>query len=293
MSNQPFPSVSSGETLKKIRKNKNYTQKFVTEGIISQSTYSKIEAGMVEPSYTKFIQLLKRLDMTEEEFRLLQNNEMDEREEIIHDFFLLNYNDQAALEVIKERIQAYTQLSDDVLVKDLGHICDAMLLIMKDRDYKKASKYALKVWKRLEKFDQWYLMEFRLINSILFVFPLESVIQIGERINDQLKAYNTRESRTLMNNMQINLSLVLIRNQEYELALHHLDELATRFQEERNYYFLAIAYLRKGVALTKLDRPEAEQFLAKAKKIIAVFEEPDLESALLNEIDFYTKETEK
>ena len=97
-----FDKPTSGETLKKIRMSKKYTQKFVTEGIISQSTYSKIERGEVEPTYSKFMALLKRLDVSPEEFNYLSNDHSQtDRDKIINDFFLLNYNDSADLVLIR------------------------------------------------------------------------------------------------------------------------------------------------------------------------------------------------
>lgn len=288
MTNKASKKTPIGDTLKKIRKNKNYTQKFVTEGVIGQSAYSKIERGFIEPSISKFQNILRRLDMEEEEFRYLMGQELSEREELIQSFFLQNYNDQTILEGIKARVKDYLVENNDYLLQDIFYICEALLLIIKDRDYKKAATFANKVWKRLEKYDQWYLMEFRLINSILFIFPVESVLEIADRMNSQLKAFNSRESRVILNNLQINISLVLIRNGAYDSALSHLNELSQRFREERNYYLLAIVYMRKGIALSLLNNPEAEIFLEKSLRLVEAFDEKDLELAFLDEIKHYT-----
>lgn len=288
MTNKASKKTPIGDTLKKIRKNKNYTQKFVTEGVIGQSAYSKIERGFIEPSISKFQNILRRLDMEEEEFRYLMGQELSEREELIQSFFLQNYNDQTILEGIKARVKDYLVENNDYLLQDIFYICEALLLIIKDRDYKKAATFANKVWKRLEKYDQWYLMEFRLINSILFIFSVESVLEIADRMNSQLKAFNSRESRVILNNLQINISLVLIRNGAYDSALSHLNELSQRFREERNYYLLAIVYMRKGIALSLLNNPEAEIFLEKSLRLVEAFDEKDLELAFLDEIKHYT-----
>ncbi len=288
MTNKASKKTPIGDTLKKIRKNKNYTQKFVTEGVIGQSAYSKIERGFIEPSISKFQNILRRLDMEEEEFRYLMGQELSEREELIQSFFLQNYNDQTILEGIKARVKDYLVENNDYLLQDIFYICEALLLIIKDRDYKKAATFANKVWKRLEKYDQWYLMEFRLINSILFIFSVESVLEIADRMNSQLKAFNSRESRVILNNLQINISLVLIRNGAYDSALSHLNELSQRFREERNYYLLAIVYMRKGIALSLLNNPEAEIFLEKSLRLVEAFDEKDLELAFLDEIKYYT-----
>lgn len=290
MSIQGSEKISIGEILKKIRVSKNYTQKFVTKGIIGQPTYSKIERGEVDPTYPKFVSILKRLDISEEEFHfLMDDTERSEREEIIHSFFLLNFNDITSLTDIKRKIYDYLEHQNDYILNDIYFICEALILISKDNDYKRAVLYANKVWKRLETFDQWYLMEIRLINSILFIFPTESAVHIAERIVGQLKSYDTRESKILLNNIQSNLALLLIKNKEYEFALRHLNELITKFKEERNYYYLAIIYIRKGITLLLLDEKSDVDFIEKGLNLVRAFEEPELEKALLNEIKFYAK----
>lgn len=290
MENQPFHRLSVGETFKKIRKNKNYSQKFITNGIIGQSTYSKFERGKVDVSYPKFNQLLKRLDMNEEEFHyVMDETEEDERDLIIQSFFLLNHNDYDELIGIKDRIALYLEGKEDYVLQDIGFICEALILIVKDRDYQKAVVYANKVWGRLQKFDQWYLMEVRLLNTILFIFPLESLLEISNRMMVQLIHYNTRESRIILNNIQTNLSLVLIRNEEYALALEHLNELTTRFKEERNYYLLAIAYMRKGITLSLLEDESSAEYLEKAMQLVNAFDDAGLAEAFDDEISHYTR----
>lgn len=290
MTNQRSKKDSVGDVLKKVRLSKNYTQKFVTNGIIGQPTYSKIERGEVDPTYLKFISILKRLDISEEEFHfLLDENVRSEREKIIEEFFLLNFNDASSLMKIKEKIRTYLDTQNDYILNDIFYICEALMLISVENNYKMAIIYANKVWKRLEKFDQWYLMEIRLINAILFIFPTESAVHIAERIVAQLKNYDTRESKVLLNNIQSNLGLLLIKNKEYELALGHLNELILKFKLERNYYYLAIIYIRKGIILRLLDAKNEVDFIEKGLNLVRAFEEPELEKALVNEIEFYTK----
>jgi transcriptional regulator with XRE-family HTH domain len=43
-----------GSIFKKVRKNKGYTQKYVTNGILTQGAYSKFEQNMTEISATSY-----------------------------------------------------------------------------------------------------------------------------------------------------------------------------------------------------------------------------------------------
>lgn len=146
---------------------------------------------------------------------------------------------------------------------------------------------ANRVWKRLERFDRWYMMEIRLINAILFIFPTETALHISERVVRQLSIYQTRESRVIKNNIQTNLTLLLIRNKNYATALENLDELIIRFKQISNYRLLAIAYIRKGIALRLLKDPTWQEYTEKGLKMLDIFEDNNLKEALTTEIEHY------
>lgn len=42
----------------------------------------------------------------------------------------------------------------------------------------------------MEKFDKWYLLDIRLINTILFIFPIDVAVNIGEEVTEQLVPYH-------------------------------------------------------------------------------------------------------
>ncbi|MGK0747733.1 hypothetical protein ACSFCX_25525, partial [Yokenella regensburgei] len=46
------------------------------------------------------------------------------------------------------------------------------------------------IWKRLAEMEQWYLIELKLINSILFVLPREIAYNAGLRILKEITKYN-------------------------------------------------------------------------------------------------------
>lgn len=281
-----------GETLKKIRESKNYTQKFVTEGIIGQPTYSKIERGDVDPTYPRFINLLRRLDVSEDEFHyLMEGSQISEKEKLIQSFFMLNFNEPSAIETIKKNIKSYLSNNKDYILKDIYYICEALLAVSLNNDFATAKRYAEKVWNRLEKFDKWYLMEIRLINAILFIFPPETAISISQKIVSQLNTYQTRESNILLHNIQLNLSMLLIENKEFEQALEYLEDLVNKFKGARNYHHLAVVYARKGVVLENLGKDNAQFFYEKAFKLMDAMEEYDLEKAAREEIAYYTGKT--
>ena len=77
----------------------------------------------------------------------------------------------------------------------------------------------------MEKFDKWYLLDIRLINTILFIFPIDVAVNIGERVTEQLVPYhNLKEAEILLINIDINLAILLIDDKKYEEALSYLEK---------------------------------------------------------------------
>lgn len=62
-----------GKEFKKVRKNRTYSQTEVANSIISQSTYSKFEAGIRDIDASIYLQLLQRLNISAEEFDYVRN----------------------------------------------------------------------------------------------------------------------------------------------------------------------------------------------------------------------------
>ncbi len=151
-------------------------------GIISQSTYSKVERGVIDITYNKLIKLLSRLDVSEFKFQMLLDEEPDARDDLIQQFFLINYNDLEALTVIQERVQHYLIMKKDYIIQDIAYICEALMFISKERDYEQAAIFANRVgsdWNVLIAGIWWkfvWLMLFYLFSLLKppFTFPKES-----------------------------------------------------------------------------------------------------------------------
>ena len=67
-------SAVFGKTLLRIRKNKQHSQQYMAENKIHQSTYSKMERDLIEPTLGNYRHLLSRLDMSDEELQYIMND---------------------------------------------------------------------------------------------------------------------------------------------------------------------------------------------------------------------------
>lgn len=281
----------SGNVIRSIRESKGYTQKFVSDSIIRQSTYSKIERGEIEPATSKFFALLDRIEISVEEFLFIQNDySYTEKGDILHQFIHISYNNPDALADLIEKAENYSVTHDDVLIKDILIICRALMEFAESQDLSRVRELVRPVWERLERFDQWFLTELYLVNSILYIFPTDSAIPITQRAVEELEKYRKfRRSSRLRFNFQFNLAYLLLRNEEFDKALHLLDELIPEAKRLKYHELLAICYTRKGLAIVNSGDPSGQEFIKKGMNILEVIEENKLKDQVEKEVHHLLK----
>jgi Rgg/GadR/MutR family transcriptional activator len=279
-----------GDVFKEIRIDRGYSQKYVAEGIMGQSAYSKVERNEIEPTFRKWLLILEKLNVSVEEFQYILNKQnLTEKEKLITEFFSLNYNHPDNLELLKDKLVAYLKVDEDYLLRDIFYACESLIALNTTQSVEKAQLFAKKIWERLEKFDKWYLLDIRLINTILFIFPIDVAVNIGERATKQLIPYNNlKEADVLLINIEVNLSVLLIDEQKYPEALSYLEKVIPLCRKYQKYNQLAIAYSRKGIILQKTGKiDEGSEHIAKAYSILNAIEDTKLIDDLDKELSYY------
>ena len=279
-----------GDVFKEIRIDRGYSQQFVAEGIMGQSAYSKIERNEIEPTFRKWLAILEKLNVSVDEFRYILNKEsLTTKEKLINEFFSLNYNHLDDLELLKDEILAYLKEEEDYLLRNLHYACESLIALNTTQNVEEAQLFAKKIWERLEKFDRWYLVDIRLINTILFIFPIDVAVNIGERATKQLIPYNNlKDAEVLLINVDINLSVLLIDDKQYPEALSYLEKVIPLCKKYQKYNQLAIAYSRKGIILQKTEKiNEGSEYIKKAYAILNAIEDTKLISELEKELSYY------
>ena len=279
-----------GDVLKEIRVDRGYSQQYVAEGIMGQSAYSKIERNEIEPTFKKWLAILEKLNVSVDEFRYILNTDnLTTKEKLINEFFALNYNHLDDLKLVKDEIAAYLEEEEDYLLRNLYYACKSLIALNTAKNIEEAQQFAKKIWDRLEKFDRWYLLDIRLINTILFIFPIDVAVNIGERATKQLiPYYNLKEAEVLLINLDINLSVLLIDDKKYPEALSYLEKVISLCKKYQKYNQLAIAYSRKGLILQKTGKnDEGSEYIEKAYAILNAIEDTKLIKKKKKELSYY------
>lgn len=277
-----------GQTIQKIRTEKGYSQEYLLDGKITQSAFSKFELNKTDIRFKTLVHVLSKLEVSFEELTYIHNDfNFFKRDKIINDFFDLAYNNEQEIQEILLRANDYLEKYDDALINDIKELCEALLILNLTNDYTKASLPAIKVWKRLSKRNQLYITDLYLLNSILFLFPLETMIEIKKFALKSIERYkNFQCIQRLRINMGINISLMFIKNGLHNDAICEIEKMINLSKEQKAHIHLAICYIRKGICLNNLGKPD-EMWILKGQQILLILEENQLLQMIEDEIKLY------
>ncbi|CZQ91115.1 Hypothetical protein TFLO_1387 [Trichococcus flocculiformis] len=286
-------SAGFGKTLLRIRKNKQYSQQYMAENKIHQSTYSKMERDLIEPTLGNYRHLLSRLDMSDEELQYIMNDyNHSEKEQLLTAFMNLSFNDVPLLQEIQEKALKYLDVHTDYIITDIVHLTDALIILAITGDIADARKHVRPVWKRLEKLDGWYLVELRMINAMLFLFPIDEAILISGTALAQIQKYvNHPFAGKIAVSLRHNLCLLLLKNGRYAETIMRIDELIPAAKEAGSYRHLSVCYLRKGLALAKTGNPEGQLLIDQAFRLIEAADDQDFKANLENEYNLLKEQS--
>lgn len=277
----------SGKLLREIRESKGYTQQYVSQGIMRQSTYSKIEREETEPSASKLFMILERLEVSVGEFLFIQGEYTHtEKGNIVYAFINRKYHLPKVLRALKKDVDRYLDKNDDVLIKDIQSIYNGLIILSSTRDIKLARRFVEPVWNRIESFNEWRLTEIYLVNNIMYFFQAESAIHITNRAITQLEKYTDYSmSTTLRFNFKFNLIYLLLDKKMYHQALIELESLIPYAKELKKHDMLAVCYTRQGVAMIKSGQDSGQYWIDKGMHMLEVIEEFELKEQIEQEIE--------
>lgn len=275
-----------GLTLKKIRESLNISQHNISSGIMSQSNYSKVENGEIDIPFTKMVDLLDQLGMSIDEFLYIHRDYTKNPGKQLSHLNQLKPGDRK--KIIENINELKTITNPTRREEELLAIFEALDSIA-NNDYQTADEQVALIWERLKKYDTWYLYDVRLVNSILYVFPIDTAGSIVDFMLKRLEDYkNLGNTRKISGNLQINYLLLLIKNREYQTALDIVENLIHFSIEHDLYTYLAASYVRKGILLENLNMENSNSYYEKGFELLKIANNEKLIQELKKEINFYT-----
>ena len=274
-----------GKVYKEIRESKGLTQEEVCGNVLSRTSLSKIESGKVTPKYENMEFLLRQINMSFEEFDYICHlYQPSQRTEIMQTY--LNMNSiigGSGLVHFFETCQNYLKTHHDLPIEEIRDMLEVVIHIRQHSTEKlsdQVKQTVKKLWEKIEKQDTWYESDLKILNTILFSFPIEHLHLITEKILQRLEVYkNYQHLYDLRMAILLNLSTIYLYHQDKNMCQQICYTLLEDAKNKKSYDILAICYVRIGIC-----RDDAE-LIQKGFSLLELTEETSMLSYLKKEVE--------
>lgn len=276
-----------GKIYKEIRESKGLTQEEVCGDVLSRTSLSKIESGKVTPKYENMEFLLRQINMSFEEFDYICHiYQPSQRTEIMHTY--LNMNSiigGSGLVHFFETCQNYLKTHHDLPIEEIRDMLEVVIHICQhgtEQLSDQVKQTVKKLWEKIEKQDTWYESDLKILNTILFSFPIEHLHLITEKILQRLEVYkNYQHLHDLRMTILLNLSTIYLYHQDKNMCQQICYTLLEDAKNKKSYDMLAICYVRIGIC-----RNDAK-FIQKGFSLLELTEETSMLAYLKKEVETY------
>ena len=276
-----------GKVYKEIRESKGLTQEEVCGDVLSRTSLSKIESGKVTPKYENMDFLLRQMNMSFEEFDYICHlYQPSQRTKIMQTY--LNMNSiigGSDLVDFFETCQNYLKTHHDLPIEEIRDMLEVVIHIRQHGTEKlsdKVKQTVKKLWEKIEKQDTWYESDLKILNTILFSFPIEHLHLITGKILQRLEVYkNYQHLYDLRMAILLNLSTIYLYHQDKNMCQQICYTLLEDAKNKKSYDMLAICYVRIGIC-----RDDAK-LIQKGFSLLELTDETSILAFLKKEVEIY------
>ena len=276
-----------GKVYKEIRESKGLTQEEVCGDVLSRTSLSKIESGKVTPKYENMEFLLRQINMSFEEFDYICHlYQPSQRTEIMQTY--LNMNSiigSNSLVHFFETCQNYLKTHHDLPIEEIRDMLEVVIHIRQhstEQLSNQVKQTVTKLWEKIEKQDTWYENDLKILNTILFSFPIDHLHLITGKILQRLEIYkNYQHLYDLRMAILLNLSTIYLYHQDKNMCQQICYTLLEDAKNKKSYDMLAICYVRIGIC-----RDDAK-LIQKGFSLLELTDETSILAFLKKEVEIY------
>ena len=276
-----------GKVYKEIRESKGLTQEEVCGDVLSRTSLSKIESGKVTPKYENMEFLLRQINMSFEEFDYICHlYQPSQRTEIMQTY--LNMNSiigGSGLVHFFETCQNYLKTHHDLPIEEIRDMLEVVIHIRQhgtEQLSDQVKQTVKKLWEKIEKQDTWYESDLKILNTILFSFPIDHLHLITEKILQRLEVYkNYQHLYDLRMTILLNLSTIYLYHQDKNMCQQICYTLLEDAKNKKSCDMLAICYVRIGIC-----RDDAK-LIQKGFSLLELTDETSILAFLKKEVEIY------
>ena len=274
-----------GKVYKEIRESKGLTQEEVCGNVLSRTSLSKIESGKATPKYENMEFLLRQINMSFEEFDYICHlYQPSQRTEIIQTYLnMSSIIGNSSLVDFFETCQNYLKTHHHLPIEEIRDMLEIVIHIRQhgtEQLSDQVEQTVKKLWEKIEKQGTWYENDLKILNTILFSFPIEHLHLITGKILQRLEVYkNYQHLYDLRMAILLNLSTIYLYNQDKNTCQQICYTLLEDAKKKKRYDILAIAYVRIGICTSN------DHLLQKGFSLLELTDETSMLSHLKKEVE--------
>ena len=276
-----------GKVYKEIRESKGLTQEEVCGEVLSRTSLSKIESGKATPKYENMEFLLRQINMSFEEFDYICHlYQPSQRTEIMQTYLnMSSILGTSELEKLFQKCQAYLKSHHDLPIEEIRDMLEIVIHIRQhgtEQLSDQVKQTVKKLWEKIEKQDTWYENDLKILNTILFSFPIDHLHLITGKILQRLEVYkNYQHLYDLRMAILLNLSTIYLYHQDKNMCQQICYTLLEDAKNKKSYDMLAICYVRIGIC-----RDDAK-LIQKGFSLLELTDETSILAFLKKEVETY------
>ena len=276
-----------GKVYKEIRESKGLTQEEVCGNVLSRTSLSKIESGKATPKYENMEFLLRQINMSFEEFDYICHlYQPSQRTEIMQTYLnMSSILGTSELEKLFQKCQNYLKTRHDLPIEEIRDMLEVVIYLRQHGTGElsdQVKQTIKKLWEKIEKQDTWYENDLKILNTILFSFPIEHLHLITEKILQRLEVYkNYQHLYDLRMAILLNLSTIYLYHQDKNMCQQICYTLLEDAKNKKSYDMLAICYVRIGIC-----RDDAK-LIQKGFSLLELTDETSILAFLKKEVEIY------
>ena len=282
-----------GKVYKEIRESKGLTQEEVCGNVLSRTSLSKIESGKVTPKYENMEFLLRQINMSFEEFDYICHlYQPSQRTEIMQTYLnMRSIIGTSDLVNLFQKCQDYVKTHHDLPIEEIRDMLEVVIHIRQhgtEQLSDQVKQTIKKLWEKIEKQDTWYENDLKILNTILFSFPIEHLHLITGKILQRLEVYkNYQHLYKLRVAILLNLSTIYLYHQDKNMCQQICYTLLEDAKNKKSYDRLAVCYVRIGIC-----RDDAK-LIQKGFSLLELTEETSMLSHLKKEVETHYQPKER
>lgn len=207
-----------------------------------------------------------------------------ERSVIIADFETLRgkfLTEDVCIKFLR-KAELYIKRYEDIRIKRMIQQLRLALTISKHGAGGKTRQLAQELWLELEKCDTWYLNDFRKLNLVLPIIPLDQLPEFVAKMLSSLDKYKDfKDVGVSQFAFLYNLSTILLRNEEYKHCTSVMEQVYAIAQDSMRIDYLSIASVRMGIMTG--DEKQIKKWLS----ILQAVEMNDLLKQLEEDVEIF------